>query len=292
MGVRLEAAVGPLILAGANLDRAEAAPGDPTTVTLFWLVPAADDPLPDLLSQDAAHLTLHLALVDETGNEVKGWDLPPVRADWPTTQWQPGDLWRGQHVLRLPGSLESGTYTWQVSLFDAQHPDSGTSAAPEPPVELGQLRINSPQRLWQPPPLQHPLEADLGGRVRLLGANLEPTGILTGTLQPGSTLTVTLVWQGQQEMETSYRVFVHLLDKQGNLWAQSDGEPAGWSRPTTGWAPGEVVLDKRTLEIPADAPPGSYTLVAGLYHHGTGERLALPNGETAVPIISLIIEQP
>jgi hypothetical protein len=51
-------------------------------------------------------------------------------------------------------------------------------------------------------------------------------------------------------------------------------------------------MDKRTLEIPADAPPGTYTLVAGLYHHGTGERLALPNGETAVPIISLIIEQP
>jgi hypothetical protein len=93
-------------------------------------------------------------------------------------------------------------------------------------------------------------------------------------------------------METSYRVFVHLLDKQGNLWAQSDGEPVGWSRPTTGWAPGEVVMDKRTLEIPADVPSGSYTLVAGLYDLQASERLSLPDGTTAVLITSVTIKEP
>ena len=56
--------------------------------------------------------------------------------------------------------------------------------------------------------------------------------------------------------------------------------------------PGEVVLDIRTLEIPADAPPGSYTLAAGLYHHGTGERLVLANGETIVLITPLKLELP
>jgi hypothetical protein len=93
-------------------------------------------------------------------------------------------------------------------------------------------------------------------------------------------------------METSYRVFLHLLGPDGSLFAQSDGEPAGWRRPTTGWAPGEVVLDERVLEIPADAPPGEYTLVAGLYDPGTGIRLSLPDGTTTVLIAPIIVGEP
>ena len=85
---------------------------------------------------------------------------------------------------------------------------------------------------------------------------------------------------------------MHLLGPEGGLWAQSDGEPAGWTRPTTGWAAGEVVLDARTLDLPHDAPPGAYSLVAGLYDPDTGERLTLPDGTTAVLITPLTIVEP
>jgi hypothetical protein len=53
-----------------------------------------------------------------------------------------------------------------------------------------------------------------------------------------------------------------------------------------------VVLDERVLEIPAAAPPGEYTLVAGLYDVGQNQRLALPDGTTAVLVTSLIIQEP
>jgi hypothetical protein len=299
MQVRLDASMGALILAGANLDRDEAAPGDPALVTLFWQVASGKWQVASGKWQVAsgreqvqgdggqADLRVHLALVDGGGGETMAWELPPVRDDWPTTLWQAGDLWRGQHLLRLPAGLESGTYTWQLYLYESTSPES---RIPESPIALGQLRINAPERLWQAPPLQLPLDADLGQQVTLLGANLEPATAVSTALRPSTQLTVTLAWQARAEMNTSYRVFLHLLNPDGSLLTQSDGEPAGWTRPTTGWAPGEVVLDERILTFPADAPPGQYVLVTGLYDPDTGDRLALPDGATTVLVATIAVQ--
>jgi hypothetical protein len=274
---RLGAEMGPLTLLGVNLDRAAAAPGDPMSVTLFWDVEGGE--LPDLQA--------HLALEGEDGVEAIAWELPPVRADWPTTLWRPGDLWRGQHLLRLPARLDSGDYLWRLSLYESSSPGS---YLPGSPVELGRLRVDAPQRLWEAPPLEIPLDAQLGSQVALLGANLAPAP--TVALRPPATLTVTLAWQALSEMDVSYRVFLHLLQPDGSLLVQSDGEPVNWTRPTTGWAPGEVILDQRTLEIPADAPPGQYKLVAGLYDPDTKQRLSLSDGTDVVPITPITLEAP
>ena len=100
---------------------------------------------------------------------------------------------------------------------------------------------------------------------------------------------MTLVWRAEAEMETSYRVFLHLVGPDGKLVAQSDGEPANWTRPTTGWLPGEVVLDERVLYVPADAPPGEYVLRCGLYDLATGERLTTADGDDALHLTTLPI---
>ena len=71
--------------------------------------------------------------------------------------------------------------------------------------------------------------------------------------------------------------------------AQSDGIPANWTRPTTGWLPGEYVTDARVLTLPADAPAGEYSLFAGLYVPG-GERLTAPDGSDAIPLTTITVE--
>jgi hypothetical protein len=65
--------------------------------------------------------------------------------------------------------------------------------------------------------------------------------------------------------------------------AQSDGEPANWSRPTTGWLPGEIVIDQRVLVVPGGANPGEYTLHAGMYTQ-QGGRLPDAAGAGAVSL--------
>ena len=71
--------------------------------------------------------------------------------------------------------------------------------------------------------------------------------------------------------------------------AQSDGIPANWTRPTTGWLPGEYITDAHTLTIPPDAPAGDYILYAGLYVPD-GERVTTPDGSDAILLTTIQVE--
>ncbi|MFN2295442.1 MAG: hypothetical protein ACK2U0_13640, partial [Candidatus Promineifilaceae bacterium] len=48
---------------------------------------------------------------------------------------------------------------------------------------------------------------------------------------------------------------------------------------TSRWLPDEVVLDRYTLQLPADLPPGDYPLEVGLYISETGRRLAVQSAD-------------
>jgi hypothetical protein len=100
-------------------------------------------------------------------------------------------------------------------------------------------------------------------------------------------LEVTLYWQAGRDMTLDYTVFVHLLDEAGQLVAQHDGQP-WWEVkiPTSSWLAGETLLDRHTLQLPADLPPGTYRLQAGVYYWETLERL--PVLENGVPVNNVV----
>jgi hypothetical protein len=152
-------------------------------------------------------------------------------------------------------------------------------------MDVDRIEIVAPDRQWTAPPLDVSTDSVLGGVVTLLGANLEPKSAQLG---PGTTFTVTLVWRAEQDIDRSYRVFLHLLGADGDPIAQSDGEPVNWTRPTTGWVPGEVVIDSRTLTVPEGVAAGEYGLQAGLYTLEDG-RLLAADGRDAVQLAVLSI---
>ena len=123
-----------------------------------------------------------------------------------------------------------------------------------------------------------PLEARFGEAIRLHGYALGE-----GPFAPGEVVGVTLFWEAEEPLTERYKLFLHLLDGGGNLVAQTDAEPVGNLLPTDRWKPGEVVVDRHGVLLPEDLPPGEYTLIAGLYHLGTGERLpvTVAGGEVA-----------
>ena len=261
---------GPIRLLKATVRERESRPGDPVHLEFYW----------ESLTDPDGDYRMRLWVSGEGGRE---WERPLTRADFPTQQWRGGDRWLGLHTLRLPPGLGSGEHELRLQLCrrdgEACHP----IGEPHP---LGSLRVQAPPRSWTVPPLEVRTDARLGDEVTLVGADWEPRG---ETLQPGSTLTVTLVWRGEREMETSYRVFLHLLGPDGSLVAQSDGEPAGWTRPTTGWVPGEVVVDERVLSLPAALPPGEYRLTVGMYRYG-GPRLLTPDGTDTLLLMCFQVE--
>jgi len=109
--------------------------------------------------------------------------------------------------------------------------------------------------------------------------------------QPGDVLAVALQWKAMQPVSADYFVFVHLLDEDGRRVAQSDGQPAIWTRPTSSWKPGEPIEDRHALLLPADLPPGDYTLMAGLYLAGSDERLLTESGEASVSLGTIQIQE-
>lgn len=103
-------------------------------------------------------------------------------------------------------------------------------------------------------------EAPNSDRLTLTGYSVSPTEALRGDI-----LQTTLAWTASNPTSRPYKVFLHLLDENGQIIAQRDSEPAGGSRPTTGWTPGETIIDRHGLLIPAEAGPGVYRLTLGLY---------------------------
>jgi hypothetical protein len=121
-------------------------------------------------------------------------------------------------------------------------------------------------RVFQAPAPQYSVVADFAGQIRLLGYDL------TRVTDHKSRLT--LYWQAEQRMDTSYTVFAQLIGPAGVVRAQVDRLPREGGYPTVWWVPGEVVADELSLELPADAPlEVPYRLVVGLYDAETGQRL-------------------
>jgi len=248
----LTATVAPgLRLLGYNQDRATAAPGESVLLTLFW---ECDDPTA------CRQLTMRLYEEDDL---VKEWPLPVIRDGFPADAWPAHGRLRGQHLLRLPATLESGVYRFFL--------DDG--------VALGELQVVAPERHMLPPPLTLTLDASFATAegqpvATLVGlASDSPLPSCSPAPTPGAMCAVPLVWRADAETPINYRVFVHLVDIAGHIVAQSDAEPHNWTRPTTGWLPGEYVTDVHTLALPESLPPGPLSLRVGLYDPDRNARL-------------------
>ncbi len=109
-------------------------------------------------------------------------------------------------------------------------------------------------------------------------------------LLPARPSRLTLYWQPDALIDTSYKVFVQVLDGNGRLLTQQDQIPANGTRPTTGWVPGEFVQDDYALVLPPDAAPGNYQLITGLYDAETGQRLPLSDGSGDAITLPVSIE--
>ncbi len=137
-------------------------------------------------------------------------------------------------------------------------------------------------------PRAHPVNAELGDALSLVGYAVEPERV-----EPGTTLHVTLYWQARKPLTQPYTVFTHLLGPDGALLAQQDNMPQQGHAPTTCWISGEIIADDYALTVPADAAPGAYTLTTGLYIWETGDRLpargpgATPDNEIVLTALSI-----
>lgn len=173
-----------------------------------------------------------------------------IDPSYPTNEWQPGDIWRFQVFGRIPPESNTGPFQFKLTPL---------TLATEP-FFLAPIQIIAPNRIFTRPEIATPTSIKFKNAIELAGYDIQTTN---------NQLQITLLWQALTSLDTDLIAFLHIEDASGRIVAQSDAVPANWSRPTLGWAPGEYILDPRSL--PA-LPPGDYTLYLGLADRLSGTR--------------------
>ncbi|MFQ5885885.1 MAG: glycosyltransferase family 39 protein [Anaerolineae bacterium] len=261
--LRREEFGGQLRLLGYELPSKEWRSGESLHLELHW--------------QAMASLTKNyevvLQMVDERGEVLQERVYHPSKADYPTSRWAVGSLVRGQYDVLIPAAAEGE----KVRLVLKVREEKREGFLPLGPnwwpikgygLALAKLTVSEQERTFQLPSVQHPMRADLGGKVEFLGYDLDKSQV-----ERGESITLILYWRALTEMEINYHVFVHLLSEEGETWAQKDSPPVEGSRPTAGWVKGEVIRDEYQIALEGEIPAGEYLLTAGIYKPVSGEGL-------------------
>ena len=228
---------------------------------------------------------------------------------FPTSQWKEGD------VVRIPyrhlpwDSKELGTYSVALGVLEGDDLWDAGLRLPSHLLLTGQnprriaggtlwhlMRyrwegdevIAVPDPVLEVPPLSATVtEAQFGDVARLEGYEVH-----TAQPQAGEALAVDLYWRALEPTDVSYTVFFQVVGADGRIYAQQDSPPGKGTLRTDWWQEGMLIPDAYRVVIAADAPPGDYKLVVGLYDLTTGERLPLSgSAETFVTLPGIYVEE-
>jgi hypothetical protein len=235
-------------LVGYSLAHGPFKAGEVLPLTLFW----------ESLVDQPGPLTTWLALKDQAGEIIITQQQAPI---WPATQWQQGTLLRDPYDLSLPPTLPPGEYQLVVALL-AGEANRLPLAGGNNELPLAQITVVDRPHVFEAPTPQVNLDTIFGQQARLVGLDLPHSQVKAGERLP-----LTLYWQAIAPFDKSWKVFVHLVDQEGNIIGQQDQIPGGGEFPTTGWVQDEYLVDHYDLLIPAQTRPGqaAYQLKIGLY---------------------------
>ncbi len=249
-------------LVGYELSNDVLEPKNDLTVTLYW----------EALGPIEREYTVFVHLRGQDESLLVQNDSPPLENLYPTIYWAEGETVPDPRILSIPSDARPARYRLEVGLYLPKDQkrlpivdESGSShgdVAILDYVRIGEVTAGSVPR--------HTLEANLGNRVALIGHEGMPR-----LLQSGDGIHLALYWQALTLMDEDYTIFVHLLDDEGGIVAQYDGQPLLGFYPTSFWDEGEVVRDEYYLPVDLSTPSGEYELVTGMYLSDSGERLPI-----------------
>jgi len=268
-----------LWLLGHSAVPGEALAGSDLPLELFWHAPAGGLP---------AGMQVAFSL-QPAGEEPQPVATAPL-SRFDTGEWRTGETIHEKYRLPLPPPTAAGRYALVVQplLADGQ---------PLAPAEtLAELTINNIDRAYTlPEDVTWPLDTCFGDSVCLRGVtcarpdrSADGSPLETCQVFTGETTDLTLYWQALEEPRAVYTAFLHVLNEAGETVAQADHWPGGL--PSDIWDKGQVITDRTPLTLPADLPPGRYTVRLGLYTADDGRRLPVTGGAPAADHFILPIE--
>jgi len=201
----------------------------------------------------------------------------PTNGVWRAADWQPGDVIVDRQRVQVPAGTASVSATLSVGLSDAAGRPLLVAGQRDSLLPVGHVEVKGRPRAAAPATISHPQSTTFQAPIELMGYDVAPAAA-----RPGETIHLTLYWRADQPVTQSWTVFTHLLDGGEKIRAQQDGIPDQGRRPTTTWAPGEVIADSHRLQVDPTAPGGVDRLEIGLYDPTTGRRLRATNGDDRI----------
>ncbi len=114
------------------------------------------------------------------------------------------------------------------------------------------------------PSVQHPLDANLGHRLEVVGWELvDDTGVLARELRPGRPYELRLVYEVVGHLSDDWETFVH-IDGYGRRF-NADHAPLEGKYSLGLLQPGDVIVDRHRMVVDPNFTPGNYELYFGLY---------------------------
>ena len=142
-------------------------------------------------------------------------------------------------------------------------------------------------RLERRPKPRVPVTATLGGSVGLLGADFP-----TAPLKPGQSFDLTLYFESLRQVTLNWEIFVHV---EGPRRFLGDHEAVGGMLPVNRWKVGDFIEDRTSIQVPANAGPGEYSIYLGMYT--SKSRLAVTDagehdaGQDRIKVGTLVVKR-
>lgn len=225
-----------------EVSRSNLAPGQPLDLTLYWEVDA----------RPPGDYYFFVHLTDQYSNIIAQRDTHPGLGRFPSSQWQPGDRFIESIRFYLPetayvpaeATLSIGFYApgagYRLAVTGPDSSGLGDS------LILAQIGIEP--RLDLATDLPNPQMWRFENGADLVGYEYSQRRV-----RPQEVLAVTLHWQSVAPAVNEDRIWLRLIDGNGQQRASAEATFAQWLASTAGVM---TVL----LEIPADLTPGSYQL--------------------------------
>ncbi len=217
-------------------------PGQPLPVALTWRAMQANTPSWETrLSLDAL-----------LGGQVAEAQQPAGTPGFPTSAWPVGELSRDLLALQTPYTAAPGWYRLSLNRYRDGRWVDGTL--------LGIVRLEDYPRtpVATDADIQHRLSAKVG-ELTLLGYTAR------APLERGQTRVVFTYWRTDEQPQRDGKLFLHIVGPDGILAEQDDNSPFDNARSTLSLRPGDGIEQPHRFTLKPDAPPGEYTLYAGIY---------------------------
>ncbi len=258
-------------------------PGEIIELTLYWqLTDDVDDPI---------DLDTFVQLAPQNPERwIASIDTLLGAPRYPTSIWRTDETILQQFSLPVPQDAAAPALYWfNIGVYNGQTDNQFSITLSDQPIQEKMVRLGplpiTPD-LQTAPISQIEVQYEFDNSIKLQGVDVVSSG--------NNEVQVTLYWQALVSPLKDWTVFVHLLDKEGQLIAQHDAKPVNGNFPTNWWQEGNGVMDTHTLKLKlAEAGDLSdLVLRIGLYNPLDGSRspvineqqMLLPEGAILIKI--------